>query len=78
MDTLPNREELVAALSHNREELSQVFRVPTPIGDCEVGLDKRNTYRLAQELGIPTPRHALSGKYRPTLAARQPCAAFCA
>jgi len=28
----PTREELVAALSHNREELSQVFRVPHPIG----------------------------------------------
>jgi predicted ATP-grasp superfamily ATP-dependent carboligase len=52
----PTREELVAALSHNREELSQVFRVPTP--DWETvkwAWDKRNTYRLAQELGIPTP-----------------------
>jgi D-aspartate ligase len=52
----PTREELVAALSHNREELSQVFRVPTP--DWETvkwAWDKRNTYRLAQELGIPAP-----------------------
>ena len=28
----PTREELVAAISHHRVELSEVFRVPTPIG----------------------------------------------
>ncbi len=52
----PTREELVAAISHHRAELSEVFRVPTP--DWETvkwAWDKRNTYRLAQELGIPTP-----------------------
>ncbi len=52
----PTREELVAALSHNRAELSQVFRVPTPGWETvKWAWDKRNTYRLAQELGIPTP-----------------------
>jgi D-aspartate ligase len=52
----PTREELVAALSRNREELAEVFRVPTP--DWETvkwAWDKRNTYRLARDLGIPTP-----------------------
>jgi len=52
----PTREELVAALSRYRTELSEVFRVPTP--DWEVvkwAWDKRNTYSLARELDIPTP-----------------------
>ena len=51
----PTREELVAALSRYRAELSEVFRVPTP--DWEVvkwAWDKRNTYSLARELDIPT------------------------
>jgi D-aspartate ligase len=52
----PTREELVAAISHHRSELSEVFRVPTP--DWETvkwAWDKRNTYRLAGQLSIPTP-----------------------
>jgi predicted ATP-grasp superfamily ATP-dependent carboligase len=53
----PTREELVAALSRNRLELGQVFRVPTPEWSAVQWMwDKRNTYRLAQELGIPIPR----------------------
>lgn len=53
----PTREELVAAFSRNRTQLSQVFRVPTPEwGSVQWAWDKRNTYRLAQELGIPIPR----------------------
>jgi D-aspartate ligase len=52
----PTREEIVAAISHHRPELSQVFRVPTPNWESvKWAWDKRNTYRLAQELGIPTP-----------------------
>ena len=52
----PTREELVAALSLHREELSRVFRVPTPSWQTvQWAWDKRNTYRLAQKLGIPTP-----------------------
>lgn len=50
------REELVAAFSRNRARLSQLFRVPTPEwGTVRWAWDKRNTYRLANELGIPTP-----------------------
>jgi predicted ATP-grasp superfamily ATP-dependent carboligase len=52
----PTREELVAAISHRRAELSEVFRVPTPDWECvRWAWDKRNTYRLAKELNIPTP-----------------------
>jgi D-aspartate ligase len=53
----PTREELVAAFSRNRSELSELFRVPTPEWSSVQWMwDKRNTYRLAQELGIPIPR----------------------
>jgi D-aspartate ligase len=52
----PTREELVAALSRHRSELSEVFRVPTPGWESvKWAWDKRNTYRLAQELDIPMP-----------------------
>jgi D-aspartate ligase len=52
----PTREELVAAFSHHRAELSEVFRVPTPTWESvKWAWDKRNTYRLAQKLEIPTP-----------------------
>jgi D-aspartate ligase len=52
----PTREELVAAFSRNRARLSEVFRVPTPEwSSIRWAWDKRNTYRLAKELGIPTP-----------------------
>jgi len=53
----PTREELVAAFSRNRLELGQWFRVPTPEWSTVRWMwDKRNTYRLAQELGIAIPR----------------------
>ena len=52
----PTREELVAAISRHRTELGEVFRVPTPAWETvKWAWDKRNTYRLAQELDIPTP-----------------------
>jgi len=52
----PTREELVAAFSHYRLELSRMFRVPTPEWESvKWAWDKRNTYQLAQKLGIPTP-----------------------
>jgi D-aspartate ligase len=53
----PTRDEQVAALSQYRKELSEIFRVPTPDWDTVKSLwDKRNTYGLAEKLGIPTPR----------------------
>jgi D-aspartate ligase len=53
----PTREETVAALSRNRDRLAEIFRVPTPAWDrIAPAWDKRNTYRLGEELGIPVPR----------------------
>jgi D-aspartate ligase len=53
----PTRDETVVAFSRHRDLLAQQFRVPTPpwtaVQSC---WDKRCTYRLADELGIPTPR----------------------
>jgi D-aspartate ligase len=52
----PTRDEQVAALSQYREELSKVFRVPTPAWESVKWLwDKRNTYAMAEKLGILTP-----------------------
>jgi len=53
----PTREETVAAIARNRPTLEGVFRVPTPDWDVvRYAWDKRNTYRLADELAIPIPR----------------------
>jgi D-aspartate ligase len=53
----PTRDETVAAFSRYRSKLTEFFRVPTPNwSTVQWAWDKRNTYRLAQELGIPTPR----------------------
>ncbi|GIG61522.1 hypothetical protein Lfu02_58940 [Longispora fulva] len=51
------REETVAALSRHRADLARHWRVPTPDWDCvRCAWDKRETYRLAQKLGIAAPR----------------------
>ena len=53
----PTRDETVAAFARYRPLLSEFFRVPTPNWDSIQWVwDKRNTYRLARELAIPTPR----------------------
>lgn len=53
----PTREETVAALSRHRERLQAQFRIPTPPWEVvRWAWDKRNTYEVAAELGIPTPR----------------------
>jgi D-aspartate ligase len=53
----PTREETVVALARNRSSLARSFRVPTPDWDTiRHAWDKRETYRLARELGISTPR----------------------
>lgn len=52
----PTREEHVAAFSRHRSELSKMFRVPTPEWETiQWAWDKRNTYKLAEELSIPVP-----------------------
>jgi predicted ATP-grasp superfamily ATP-dependent carboligase len=58
----PTRDETVAALSRNREALSATFRVPTPSWETIRGAwDKRETYRIAAEVSVPTPRTWLMG-----------------
>jgi len=53
----PTRDEIVAALSRHRPALADFFRVPTPAWQSiKWAWDKRNTYRLAEELGIPVPQ----------------------
>jgi len=53
----PTREETVAALSRHRDELVERYRIPTPAWEViKWAWDKRNTYKLASELGIPAPR----------------------
>jgi D-aspartate ligase len=53
----PTREETVVALARNRPLLTRSFRVPTPGWETiRHAWDKRETYRLAGELGIPVPR----------------------
>lgn len=53
----PTRDEHVAAFALARERLSEVLRVPTPSWESVRWVyDKRNTYELAESLGIPTPR----------------------
>lgn len=56
------RDEIVAALARRRNDLEPAFRVPTP--DWEAvrhAWDKRETYRLAAELGLPHPRTWIFG-----------------
>ncbi|MGH9685824.1 MAG: ATP-grasp domain-containing protein [Candidatus Acidiferrales bacterium] len=53
----PTRDELVAAVSQCRDELTENFRVSTPgWGVIRWLWDKRNTHQLAEKLGIPIPR----------------------
>ena len=53
----PTRDETVAAISRCRSLLMEMYRVPTPDwASVRWADDKRNTYRLAGELNIPTPR----------------------
>jgi D-aspartate ligase len=53
----PTREETVAAFSRHRDRLRERFLVPTPAWESvRWAWDKRNTYQLAGQLGIPIPR----------------------
>ena len=68
----PTRDEQVAALSQNREELSEIFRVPTPGWETVKWLwDKRNTYRLADKLAYPHASHLVSTQRRRPLPDRR-------
>jgi predicted ATP-grasp superfamily ATP-dependent carboligase len=53
----PTRDEMVAAIAGSRDRLATRFRIPTPGWESVSAVwDKRETYRLAAELGIATPR----------------------
>lgn len=53
----PTRDENVAAIARNHEQLSERYVLTTPAWDVvRWAWDKRNTYRLAAELGLPAPR----------------------
>ena len=53
----PTREETVAAISHSRDRLRGIYRVPTPTWETvHRAWDKRETYALAQQLGVDAPR----------------------
>lgn len=53
----PTRDETVAAFARYRRQLAERFRVPTPGWEIiQPAWDKRVTYALAAELGIPVPR----------------------
>jgi D-aspartate ligase len=53
----PTRDETVAAIARNRDRLREVFRVPTAPWDAvQWAWDKRNTARIAEQVGVPAPR----------------------
>jgi D-aspartate ligase len=53
----PTRDETVAAFSRHRDRLAEFFRVSTaPWNTVRWAWNKKNTYDLAAELGIPAPR----------------------
>jgi D-aspartate ligase len=53
----PTRDEHVAAFSRYRDELTGSFRVTTPSWDTvKWAWDKKNSYDLADQLGIPVPK----------------------
>jgi predicted ATP-grasp superfamily ATP-dependent carboligase len=53
----PTRDETVAAISRNRAVLGEFFRVPTDEWDAiRWAWDKRGTYQLAADAGVPAPR----------------------
>jgi D-aspartate ligase len=58
----PTRDETVAAISERRDQLSGLFRVPTPDwSTVRWAWDKRNTHHLGAELGVPVPRTCYPG-----------------
>lgn len=53
----PTRDETVAAFSRDRGRLAEFFRVTTPEWETvRWAWDKKNSYELAEQLGIPVPR----------------------
>lgn len=73
----PTRDETVMAFSRHRERLAEFFRVTTPEWESTRHVwDKYNTYKLAEQIGIPSPRtwNVRSKEELPSLYARLPLA----
>jgi predicted ATP-grasp superfamily ATP-dependent carboligase len=52
----PTRDETVCAFARHREKLAEFFRVTTPPWESvKWAWDKKNTYELGAQLGIPVP-----------------------
>ena len=53
----PTRDETVVAFARHRDELAKFFKVTTPDWtSVQWAWDKKNTYQMAEKLGIPCPR----------------------
>lgn len=53
----PTRDETVAAIARYRSQLTEWYRVPTPDWESvKWAWNKTNTYKLAEQLGIPIPK----------------------
>jgi len=53
----PTRDETVMAFSRQRDRLAEFFRVTTPDWNTtRQAWDKNNTYKLAEQIGIPAPK----------------------
>lgn len=58
----PTRDETVAAIARQRDRLAGIYTVATPEWPVvRWAWDKRETYRLAAEQGVPAPRSRLLG-----------------
>jgi len=73
----PTRDETVMAFSLHRDRLSEFFRVTTPGWETtRWAWDKNNSYKLAEQLGIPSPRtwNVQSADELPSLYSKLPLA----
>jgi D-aspartate ligase len=53
----PTRDETVVAFARHRDELAKFFKVTTPDwASVQWAWDKKNTYEMAEKLGIPCPQ----------------------
>lgn len=68
---LPNSDEAVYVISRNRRALSAAYRVATPPWDVIRNVYiKRNTYEVAEALGVPVPRVVPAGSLDELLSRR--------
>ncbi|MEE9612164.1 MAG: hypothetical protein V3W19_12985 [Desulfatiglandales bacterium] len=53
----PNDDRTVEFLARHKKELEEIYRIPVPDWEIvKVAIDKRLTYQLAEQTGIPIPR----------------------